>query len=85
MVRGCRSDLVVLKLESMNMHEVLTSQKSGSGRVVAMTPEMAGEAGDTEGSFLVFYLRDGQASAEILSPLTKEKKRGVGGERREIR
>ena len=59
------------------MHEVLTPQKSDHGWVVAMTPEMASEAGVAEGSFLVFYLQGGQVSAEILPPASEEMKRGV--------
>jgi hypothetical protein len=42
-----------------------------------MTPEMASEACVAEGSFLVFYLQDGQASVEILPPASEEMKRGV--------
>lgn len=59
------------------MHEVLTPQKSDHGWVVEMTPEMASEAGVAPGSFLVFYLQDGQVSAEILPPASEETKRGV--------
>lgn len=59
------------------MHEVSTPQKSDHGWVVTMTPEMASEAGVAEGSFLVFYLQDGQVSAEILPPATEEMKRSV--------
>ena len=59
------------------MHEILTPQKSDHGWVVAMTPEMASEAGVAEGAFLVIYLADGHVSAEILPPATEEIKRGV--------
>ena len=59
------------------MPEVLSPQRSEHGWVVAMTPEMAAEAGVAEGSFLVFYLREGQVSAEILPPATEEMKQGV--------
>ncbi|HEX7999743.1 MAG TPA: hypothetical protein VF528_15250 [Pyrinomonadaceae bacterium] len=38
---------------------------------------MASEAGVAEGSFLIFYLRDGQVSAEILPPATEKTKQGV--------
>ena len=59
------------------MSEVLTPQKSDRGWIIAMTPEMAREAGVAEGSFLVLYLREGQVSAKILPPATEEMKRGV--------
>ena len=59
------------------MPEVLTPQKGAHGWVVAMTPEMAREAGVAEGSFLVFYLGEGHVSAEILPPATVAMKRGV--------
>jgi len=59
------------------MPEVLTPQKSDHGWIIAMTPEMAREAGVAEGSFLVLYLREGQVSAEILPPVTEETKQGV--------
>lgn len=42
-----------------------------------LTPEMAKDAGVTEGSLMVFCLKDGAASAEILAPATEEMKRGV--------
>ena len=59
------------------MPEVLTPQKSDHGWIIAMTPEMAREAGVAEGSFLILYLREGQVSAEILPPVTEETKQGV--------
>jgi hypothetical protein len=59
------------------MSELLTPEKTERGWVVAMTPEMAREAGVIEGSYLAFYLNEGQVSAEIFPPATAEMKRGV--------
>ena len=59
------------------MPEVLTPQKSDHGWIIAMTTEMAREAGVAEGSFLVLYLREGQVSTEIFPPPTEETKQGV--------
>ena len=59
------------------MSELLTPQKTERGWVVAMTPEMAREAGVVEGSYLVFYLRAGNVSAEIFPPATDEMKQSV--------
>lgn len=59
------------------MSELLTPQKTDRGWVLAMTPEMAREAGVDEGSYLVFYLNEGQASVEILPPATEEMKQSV--------
>ncbi len=56
---------------------VLIPQKTEHGWVVQMTTEMATEADAPEGSFLVFYLRKGGVSAEILPPATEEMKRSV--------
>jgi len=59
------------------MSELLTPQKTECGWVLAMTPEMAREAGVAEGSYLVFYLNEGQVSAEIFQPATEEMKQSV--------
>lgn len=59
------------------MSDLLTPQRTERGWVVAMTPEMAHEAGVADGSYLVFYLREGQVSAEIFPPATNEMKRSV--------
>jgi len=59
------------------MVEMLTPQKTDRGWVLAMTPEMAKEAGVAEGSLMVLYIKDGGASAEILPPATEEMKRAV--------
>ena len=59
------------------MSDLLTPQKTEYGWVIAMTPEMANEAGVEEGSFLVFYLHKGGVSAEILPPATEEMKRSA--------
>ncbi|HEX8719220.1 MAG TPA: hypothetical protein VF736_01130 [Pyrinomonadaceae bacterium] len=59
------------------MSEVLTPRRGEHGWVVAMTQEMAREAGVAEGSLLVLYLREGQVSAEILPAASEETKRGV--------
>ena len=59
------------------MPELLTPQKTDRGWILAMTPEMAHEAGVAEGSYLVLYLREGQVSAEILPPASEEVKEGV--------
>jgi hypothetical protein len=59
------------------MSEVLTPQKGEHGWVVVMTPEMTREARVAEGSHLVFYLHEGQVSAEILPPANEETKRAV--------
>lgn len=59
------------------MSELLTPQRTERGWIVAMTPEMAQEAGVAVGSYLVFYLRGGQVSAEIFPPATDEMKRSV--------
>ncbi|HKS27186.1 MAG TPA: hypothetical protein VJS44_05175 [Pyrinomonadaceae bacterium] len=59
------------------MSELLTPHKTERGWVVPMTPEMAREAGVSEGSYLLFYLKAGHVSAEILPPATAEMKRGV--------
>ena len=59
------------------MSELLTPQKSERGWVIAMTPEMAHDAGVAEGSYLVFYLNEGHVSAEIFPPATEEIKQGV--------
>ncbi|MGB9178866.1 MAG: hypothetical protein WCB68_06405 [Pyrinomonadaceae bacterium] len=42
------------------------------GWVVSMTPEMARVANVPEGSYIVFYLRDGSVAAEILPPTSPE-------------
>ena len=59
------------------MSQLLIPQRTERGWVVAMTPEMAHEAGVADGSYLVFYLREGQVSAEIFPPATAEMKRSV--------
>jgi hypothetical protein len=59
------------------MSELLTPQKTERGWIIALTPEMAHEAGVAEGSYLVFYLNEGQVSAEIFPPATDEMKRSV--------
>jgi hypothetical protein len=61
------------------MSELLAPQKAERGWIVAMTTEMAHEAGVTEGSYLVFYLNEGHVSAEILPPPTEQTKRNVQG------
>jgi hypothetical protein len=59
------------------MSELLTPHKTERGWVVAMTPEMAREAGVSEGSYLLFYLNAGHVSAEILPPPTDAMRRSV--------
>jgi hypothetical protein len=52
--------------------DLLTPQKTDHGWVIAMTREMALEAGAVDGSLLVFYLGKAGVSAEILPPATEE-------------
>lgn len=59
------------------MSELLTPQKTERGWIISMTPEMAREAGVAEGSYLVFYLNEGQVSAEIYPPPTEEMKQSI--------
>lgn len=56
---------------------MLTPQKTDRGWVLAMTPEMAKDAGVAEGSLMVLYFKDGGASVEILPPAAEEMKRAV--------
>lgn len=59
------------------MPDLLTPEKTERGWIIAMSPEMANEAGVAVGSILIVYLgRDG-VTAEILPPATDEIKQSV--------
>lgn len=54
------------------MPKSLTPTEDESGWVITMTPEMARLAGVVEGSQIIFYVSQGNVSAEILPPAPPE-------------
>lgn len=54
------------------MPKTLTPNEVDNGWVITMTPEMARLAGVAEGSQIVFYISEGNVSAEILPPAPPE-------------
>ena len=55
----------------------LIPRRSERGWVIDMTPEMARAANVAEGSYVVLYLSDGNVTAEVLPPATREMKESV--------
>ena len=54
------------------MPKALTPTETDNGWVITMTPEMARLASVAEGSQIVFYISEGNVSAEILPPAPPE-------------